>query len=218
MNLSRQFDIVPGKILGTPITFVGAGSIGSFACLQLAKMGMENIQVIDHDVVSDVNIPNQFFRLSDVGTKKVDALKAIIKEFAGVEIHAVPEEYKGGTFDGIVISAVDSMKVRQLIWDNHKDKAFKTRLIVDPRMGALDAALYTVNPMNTTHHEEYEATLRDDSEAANEPCTAKATIFTVNLISGMVAKTVLDELKSKNPIKAMVWSIEHDDFNSWRRK
>ena len=34
------------------------------------------------------NIPNQFFRVGDVGKFKVDALKEIIKDFTGVDIQA----------------------------------------------------------------------------------------------------------------------------------
>jgi tRNA A37 threonylcarbamoyladenosine dehydratase len=71
--LTRQSDLIPEAILSTPITVVGAGAIGSFTVLTLAKMGFNNITVFDDDEIDFVNINNQFYRISDIGKKKVDA-------------------------------------------------------------------------------------------------------------------------------------------------
>ena len=57
----RQLDIVNIDKLQVPIIVVGAGAIGSFVTLALAKMGCGNITSYDMDTVEEHNLPNQFY-------------------------------------------------------------------------------------------------------------------------------------------------------------
>jgi molybdopterin/thiamine biosynthesis adenylyltransferase len=118
-QLTRQLDIIPVDVLGEPITIIGAGAIGSFTALSLVKMGFGNIRVFDFDTVDVVNLNSQFYRFKDIGKLKVRALADLIHEFTDVRIEAIGKPYTGGVFAGIVISAVDSMQIRKLIWDEH---------------------------------------------------------------------------------------------------
>ena len=93
---------------------------------------------------------------------------------------------------GIIISAVDSMSARKAIWEAHKDYPFGVRAIIDPRMGAEHALLYVMNPGDEADIEAYERSLYADDEAVQEPCTAKATIYTANMLAGLVCKAVKD--------------------------
>ena len=122
-HLTRQMDIIPMNLLSEEITIIGAGAIGSFTALALAKMGFENLTVFDFDKIEIENMNCQFFPYSAIGMQKVMALKMMISQFANAEINVIDKPYDKGTFKGIVISAVDSMKVRKLIWDNHKDRS-----------------------------------------------------------------------------------------------
>ena len=63
VNYLRQKRLFNPEEQSTEIIIVGAGSTGSFVSLNLAKMGMNKIKVIDFDIVEDHNIPNQFFRI-----------------------------------------------------------------------------------------------------------------------------------------------------------
>ena len=49
--LVRQLDILPPEQTITPITIIGAGAIGSFVALSLAKMGFDDITVYDFDKI-----------------------------------------------------------------------------------------------------------------------------------------------------------------------
>ena len=80
MDFTRQNRILNPDECYSNIHIIGAGSTGSFIALNLAKMGMKNIIVYDFDKVEEPNIPNQFYRIKDVGKYKVTALKQIIKE------------------------------------------------------------------------------------------------------------------------------------------
>ena len=43
------------------VLIIGCGHIGSYMAFGLARMGVKNITVVDHDMVEPHNLPNQFF-------------------------------------------------------------------------------------------------------------------------------------------------------------
>jgi molybdopterin/thiamine biosynthesis adenylyltransferase len=205
-------DLIPVAALDEQITIIGAGAIGGWTALALAKMGFENITVIDFDKVDTVNMNSQFYRFKDIGVPKAVALAALIEDFTGVKITAHTERYESGTFLGTVIMAVDSMQVRKLIFEQHRKRPFGTRMLIDPRMGAESALLYTVNPGNHKNCESYSKSLYTDDDAVQERCTAKATIYTANLLSGLVVKAVKDAVTGcARPLRSAQWDIAAND-------
>jgi molybdopterin/thiamine biosynthesis adenylyltransferase len=205
-------DLVPVDILGTKITIIGAGAIGGWTTLALAKMGFCDITVYDFDKVDTVNMNSQFFRFSDIGSAKVLALKSLVTDFTNTEITAKEERYENGIFAGIVISAVDSMAVRRTIWENHRDRGIHTKAVIDPRMGAEAASLFVARPLVSKDRADYEKSLYSDDEAVHERCTAKATIYTANMLSGLVVKAVKSLLTRKDYLRCAQWNIAEDDF------
>jgi molybdopterin/thiamine biosynthesis adenylyltransferase len=181
-------------------------------------MGFNDITVYDFDKIEVENINCQFYRFSDIGKLKVEALKEIVKDFTGVEIEAKPERYEKGMMSkGIVISAVDSMEVRRMIWENHKSFAISTRLIIDPRMGAETALAYAMKPCDPKDIKSYEKTLYSDEDAVQERCTAKATMYTALALSAHVAKIVKDFLCTENEryARTMQWDIGENIQKCW---
>lgn len=217
-RIMRQLDIIPEKTLGEPITIIGCGAIGSFTALSLAKMGFGNLQVFDSDVVETENMSCQFFRLSDVGKPKAEALRDLVQTFTEMEIYPHVKRYDSGAFPGIVISAVDNMATRRLIWENHKGVSPATRAIIDPRMGAEAALMYTMNPSCERDQVSYEKTLYSDQEAQPERCTAKSTMYTVGMISGLVAKTVKDLVTNGQYARNAQWAIKENTFIAWGKR
>ena len=53
---------------------IGAGAIGSYTVMGLAKMGAKKITVYDHDSLETHNFDSQFYPFTAVGSKKVLAL------------------------------------------------------------------------------------------------------------------------------------------------
>lgn len=209
-HLTRQLEIIPVEVLGQPITIIGAGAIGSFVTLTLAKMGFQDITVYDDDKIEVENLNCQFFRFSDIGKNKAQALNELVKDFTGVDISFYPSRYEGGQKKGIVISAVDSMAARQLVWDNHKEFAVGTKLIIDPRMGAETALCYAMNPLSPKDVESYEKTLYSDESAVHERCTAKSTMYTALALSSHVAKIVKDFVTGNKYSRVCEWSIKEN--------
>ena len=210
--LTRQMDIIKPSILNEEIQIIGSGAIGSFTALSLAKMGFENITVWDFDMVDDVNLNCQFFRVSDIGKPKVEALKEIIQDFTGTEIKTKNEAYEGQVLSGIVITALDNMKTRKLILDSNRGN-IQIKRVIDPRMSAEYATMQMFDPGEGVSMSTYEKTLFDDDNSVQERCTAKSTMYTVNLIAGMVSKTVKNVLSGDKYMKGYVWDIGQNDLN-----
>lgn len=203
--LTRQLDFIPMESLSAEINIVGAGAIGSWVALSLAKMGFVDITVWDMDEVSIENMNCQFYPISHVGKPKVDVLKDMVEAFTGVSI-MTRGKYEGQQLSGIVVSALDNMETRKLIFDSRSNV---TKWIIDPRMSLEAASLVTCNCQDSTSVQRYAKTFYSDSDAVQERCTAKSTIYTANLIAGLVCKTVKDIAtgSSQDLIKMAEWHI-----------
>lgn len=215
-HLTRQADIIPESVLDQKIHIIGAGAIGSCTAITLAKMGFGNITVFDFDTIEVENISCQFYRHSDIGRPKVKALVDLVKDFTGENIEGIDAAYDGAKpLPGIVITAVDSMRVRRMIWDAHNGRAVRTSLMIDPRMGAEAALVYAMKPMELKDAKSYEKTLYTDEQAAFERCTAKATMYTAFMLSGHVAKIVKDFVLGDPYSRVTNWSIKGNDFQAF---
>ena len=179
MDFMRQTQIFNPDEQKNRIIVVGAGSTGSFITLNLAKLGFKDILVYDFDKVEKHNIPNQFFRMSDVGKFKVDALKEIIVDFTGTKIKAINQKLEKDDMldlelDTIVIFCVDSMKARKEIYENLKEFPVK---LIDTRMGGVGYQIYSLNLEDEEDKEFYDKTLNYD--VMETPCGEKSVIFTI---------------------------------------
>ncbi len=184
MNFHRQLDVldVP-RLARTPITVIGAGAVGSFTVLALAKCGAADITVWDDDSVESHNLPNQWYRLADLGRPKVQALKALVLEMTGVDIKVVQERFQGDGATEVTICAVDSMDVRIALWGALHPRP---SMYVDARMGAEVGKVMCVGAFGGW----YEETLHPSSEAYRAPCTARATMYCASGLAAFIAGQV----------------------------
>lgn len=210
-HLVRQSDLIPvDKIEKLSVLVIGCGAIGSFATLALAKMGVERFTVYDHDAVDIVNMSNQFYRFSDIGTNKAMALRQLVHDFTRVDITAQPTKFLPGmvhTAD-IVIMAVDSMEVRASLFPH-----IRAKYLIDTRMGAEKYAQYVVDMRTRASKETYEKTLYTDSEAVAERCTAKSTIYTALTAGSMVCKAVKNILANEAHPKTILMDLNKSTNN-----
>ena len=189
IDYSRQWGLVDVPRLTTqPVTIVGAGSVGSFVALNMAKAGFHNITVIDFDIVSPENIANQFYPLSAIGKPKVDALQELILQFTGVEINAFNTKFKAIPITGLLIACTDNMAVRKEMYDafcaNVKDNSNDIQypcMFIDARMGG---KVYKIQAIPSYLHNTY--TWHTDEAAESTPCTEKTIIYNVLDIASKV--------------------------------
>jgi molybdopterin/thiamine biosynthesis adenylyltransferase len=207
--LIRQEEILPIEKTGKSIIIVGAGAIGSFTALSLAKMGYDNITVYDFDTIDDANMNCQFYRMADIGRKKVDALRDLVEDFTGSNIKVFDKRVEPTDIlrADMIITAVDSIAVRKQLFETSA-----CQHLIDPRMGAEYASMEVVNMFDSNQKENYARTLYSSDEVVHERCTAKATMYTVNLLSGQVAKAVKDISTNNAYIKCMDWNIKTNNI------
>jgi hypothetical protein len=149
------------------VTLIGAGGIGAVAAIQLAKYPFGRITIWDHDVVGDENLINQLFFDAHVGTNKAEAIAAWLRK-VGTKALARPERYTGSPcFDSIVISAVDSIQERRVIWQGIMKGGARNALFLDGRLSRetpLFAQLFAIQLDNDYHRRCYEEWLEGDGE------------------------------------------------------
>ena len=208
-HLTRQLDLIPMECLRMPVTIIGCGAIGSFLGLQLAKMGVTNLKLYDHDTVSIENMSNQFFRFKDIGKTKSSALHDIVADFTGVPTqHNLKFEASHAlTQAGIVVVAVDSMEARRMVYESIRKTGFRVKYIIDPRMSAEAFNMYVINPFDPKDCATYEKTLFTDAEGVQERCTAKSTVYTASLGAGLVTKAIKNILLKQQYPRVTMWDI-----------
>lgn len=204
--LARSIDLINLESLGTPITIIGCGSVGSAVAVQLSKMGFGNMTVWDFDTVEDVNIGCQRHGILDIGKNKAVATEHAVKHASGFTIKGIYVPYKGESLSGIVVSAVDMMDVRESIFKN----SIPGTLIIDPRMAATQFDLLTC--IKGQDDELYAPTLFKDENAVHTPCTMKSTMFCADILAGMVSYQVF-KFSTKKPIdKRLIWIGENNSL------
>lgn len=206
--LTRHKDLIPIEACNKKICIVGAGAIGSHVSMALARMGFLNLILIDFDEVEEFNMNSQGYMPEDIGRMKVEAMAKKIYDFSGVQIERSTKPYTKETLDcDIIIAAVDSMEVRKSLWENNRH----VPLYIDSRMGAEVALLLTSTPFES----DYANSLYSDKDAVQEKCTAKATIYTAMLVSGLVCKIVKDFALNKPYTKTVTWDIASNSYQSF---
>lgn len=205
MDFTRQLGIVKPGDLNETIHIIGLGGIGSFVAPALAKMGCSSIVGYEPDIVEDHNIPNQNFRLSDIDSPKAEAIASIVKDFTGVELVIHPEKFDGSQqLSGIVIAAVDRMKVRQLIWEAIKYQP-RVRLFIDGRIGGQVIRLFSINPCTPSDIDLYESRFYSDEQAQELPCTQRAVIYTSYFIAAFIANQVKKYAVGEKINRDIIW-------------
>ena len=212
VSYARQLDIFnPEDYKNVHITVIGAGSVGSFVVLALAKMGIQSIEVWDDDTVEVHNIPNQFYPLASVGAYKVEALASFVEVMTGVSIYTHKVRFTGSVLlpgiRSIIISAVDSLDVRRDLWKSIKTKE-KPELYIDARMGGELMRIFAVR--NSRDFVYYEDSLK--GEAVALPCTARSIVFNVLPIGGIVAALVKKHLKKELVHKEVIFDMRNFIF------
>ena len=78
------------KLQDLAVTIVGTGGTGSAVAVQLARMGIKNLQLVDRDEVDETNIPRIYgSKNTDIGKPKVEVLRKHIRSFSKSKIIAI---------------------------------------------------------------------------------------------------------------------------------
>ena len=210
-------------LMNTPILVVGAGGIGSWTALFLARVGYNSITVMDDDIVQKHNIGGQFHPINNVGSSKVASLYNEVQRMANKLLTTQQLKFTDRSVvrHPIVISAVDSMEARVNIfnaWKKYIEKSTdsindkKVALFIDGRLLAEQLQVYFVTPDRI---EDYEKTLFPDSEAEPEMCSNKQTTHFAATIAADIIKGLSNYMATiidPDCARTIPFSIEEEGF------
>lgn len=206
---TRQREIFdPLNYQGAHCTLVGCGGIGSFVAVALTKMGIANLTLIDFDDVEPHNMPNQFYRMSDIGKPKVVALQEICKELGPAEIRFFNSKAEQHQLQNVVVTGLDSMEARKEVWEMVKENP-DVELLIDGRLGAQDIALYAINPSDAAdikYYEEWCLYGDDDEGTVQASCTNRAIIDVGFTVGALVANVVRKHYTNSEHARTIAFS------------
>lgn len=191
----KQTNLIEVENVDIPIHVIGCGALGSWLVFFLLKMGFKNITVYDFDNIEEHNLPNQCFMERQIGQPKVNAIWDLWMQFAENDENRLTicnEKVTASVarkMEGIVLCAVDSMKIREIIYKNSINKG-RCDLFVEARLSIYGAYVYALT--RYTDFEKYEATLYADEEAEVSPCGVSQTALpaAVNAASIMIMQMI----------------------------
>lgn len=213
-RLRRQRDIIPiDKLSDRRVDIIGVGAIGRQVAYQLTAMGVQNIKLIDHDNVEDVNIGPQGYWEEDVGTeekpiRKVDATGNLLKKInSNLNLEVLAEKFRASDkVAPIVFCCVDSMDTRKFIWENVCENI---EFFVDGRMNATSMRVFSVFDAASAEHYNHPDNLFPSSDADAGACTAKATIYTSNIIAGLMVNSLVQWMRNR-------WTENKFNMRKWQ--
>lgn len=211
MDYRKQINLIDVEEVDKPINVIGCGALGSWLVLFLLKMGFKNITVYDFDNIEEHNIPNQCFSENQIGKPKVEAMDEIACYFSSDARNRVKFVNQKITLrevwemEGIILCAVDSMRVRKEIYEN-SIKRNDCDLFIEARLSIWGAYVYTLT--QNSLFEMYEETLYDDEEAEVSPCGVSQTALpsAVNAASIMIMQ-MIQWLNGEEPESKLEYSI-----------
>ena len=214
------------KTLSTVI--VGAGGIGSWTAVLLAKMGM-SILIIDKDTFDEVNIAGQIFNVkrSNRRNKAVEVATFCTDVVPTARVrgydHMLTPSNIGFLIDKnskICICAVDNMLARKLVFDYWCDivngvteEERQDYLFIDGRLAAESYQLYCIEGPNQRAKDRYIREFFSDDEADELSCSFKQTAYMAALLAGRIANNIANFASPKDGIPRVApFFIEYDAF------
>lgn len=158
------------------VVVVGAGGIGSWVAMCLSRIGCDVI-LFDADTFEVHNMGGQLVKGDQVTMNKATAVAEMCRELTGhtATVSTITQMYDDKSFtNSIIISAVDSMKARKIIFEKWYAiyEGCEEALLIDGRLLAEDYQVYAVVK---GRGEAYRATLFNDEDVPTENCTLKST-------------------------------------------
>lgn len=197
MEINNRFKDAPwyANSENLKIVIAGLGGIGSNALYYLAKTIPANYILFDADFVEQHNIGTQFFSKEDIGAYKVNALQKTIHNMSTARIRNNTLPFGENSYmTPIFICGFDNMNARKNAFNNWKSKENR-ELFIDGRMRATYYEVFTVQP---GMEKAYEATLFEDGDVDEGPCTFKQSAYIGGLIGARITNILVNYLTNKN--------------------
>jgi molybdopterin/thiamine biosynthesis adenylyltransferase len=174
------------------ILIVGAGGIGGFTALALARIN-HRLHIFDMDIVEAHNIAaGQFFTTDNIGSRKTQALRGNIIRFSNnFDISTYGEYDEDSLTMPNTILAVDNMKVRKIAvekWAKQYlidgDPEETHPILTDGRLEGEQGIIYTLRSQEDVNR--WMAEWFPDDEIEDGACTMRATSYNAMMIAANI--------------------------------
>ena len=183
-RFSRQLELVPpDRLVGLAATVIGVGAIGRQVALQLASLGVRDLQLVDFDRVEATNVTSQGYYTSDLGRHKVEATADAVQQIDPlIGVVDVRDRYRARLeVHEVIFCCVDSISAREVIW---RSTGRSSLFWADGRMlGETIRILTSADPASRAY---YPTTLFPQSEAQQGSCTSRSTIYSASIAAGLM--------------------------------
>jgi len=151
--------------------------------LQLAALGVRQLQLIDFDCVELTNVTSQGYWQTDIGLAKVTATQeAIARIDPDIVVESVCDRYRPRMpLASVVFCCVDSIETRAAIW---RTVQHRCQFWTDGRM--LGEVIRVVAAADPASRDYYRTTLFTAAEAQQGSCTARSTIYAASIAAGLM--------------------------------
>ena len=176
------------------ITVIGAGGIGSSLLQNAAIMGFKNITVWDPDMLEEHNLSTTSWPEIYLNQPKVLAAEKtckLLNKNVNIKKRDVFWE-TGHTLTNKVFLTPDNMECRLAVYKQWKENPNR-EFLIDMRMGALGYEIITVTRESDYFMDSY----LPSNKIADDPCTAKHTIFCGSLASSFGLSQAFNVLQNR---------------------
>ncbi|MBK8129529.1 MAG: hypothetical protein IPK53_11730 [bacterium] len=135
------------------------------------------------------NWSNQLYSEADIGLPKAEAFRKLLNSYGSIDPDVRCERFTDQPLTEVVISAVDSMESRKVIWKTVRDCP-EVKLYVDARMGLQTLVTWAVTPLVKVEKVAYSQSICADSLTLQEPCTARTVGYTPLMAASVVCRLI----------------------------
>ena len=185
-RFTPQQDLVPQERLQAHrVTVIGVGAIGRQVALQLASIGVHQLQLIDFDEVDSTNVTTQGYLAGDIGYPKILSVSRLLRQIdPAIEVDMVPDRFRPKhTVGTAVFCCVDSISARRAIWNS---LCHKIGFWADGRMQGEVIRVLALDATDTHQRLRYDESLFEQSDAHAGSCTSRSTIYAASIAAGLM--------------------------------
>jgi len=211
LNFSQQCRLFDPK-MARAVHVIGVGSVGSHVVNNLVRVGVTDITVWDDDSIDSHNIGPSLYGHNDLGQYKVDALAHLVLRDTGVCVKVMRKMYEGEPIRGTIVSSVDNMEARKLIWGSIKKKLFAD-ILLDTRVAENFAQIFATRPCNESDIAHYEHYLSYSTEEANrQMCGGHSIVFIASRVAATAVECLCDFWSSGKTMFVRLEQLGSDVF------
>ena len=217
VNTIRHSEFFDPSTIQEDIHIIGVGAVGSHIAEFLVRLGIEEINIWDFDVVDDHNIPNQKFRHKDIGKKKTSALKKQLEEINPEVVVHCYQKYEDQEINGYIFACVDNIEVRKELYESNIYNV-GLKAVFDTRVALKAGQIFSADWSNETHKDNLLAVSEfshDEAEEDTAACGTKLAVLPTMVQVSNLAVTNFMNFIIHGELKPMItFNIFNMKFNT----